>query len=216
MFKTWFFLVQALLGVFLVFDSLIVRADFIVYIDPAQTFLRTQEERLGTGNDTQPIKLSDYGILAGEAIKLERTGDFSYLGNNDLADMMIGLFSSSNTLLASGNFNRVPGAIGIGLSVTTPPTYYNNLATNISQDFLIANGQFNNYIDVTVPAGALYLFAAASDSYYSDNRDNTTGNPLAGTFNLHISTLIPIPASIWLVSSGLLFAWKVQCRKRTV
>ena len=216
MLKAWFLLAQALLGFFLLFDSLIVRADSIVQIDPARTFLRTQGERLGAGNDTQPIKLSDYGISAGETIKLERTGNFSYLGNNDLADMMIGVFSSSNTLLASGNLNRVLGAIGIGLSVTTPPTYYNNLPTNIPQDFLIANGQYNNYIDVTVPAGALYLFAAASDSYYSDNRDNTTGNPLAGTFNLHISTLLPIPASMWLVSSGLLVAWKVQGRRRTV
>jgi hypothetical protein len=105
---------------------------------------------------------------------------------------MIGVFSSTNVLLAPNFLNRVPGAIDAGMPVVTWSTLYGNMATDILQDFRIAN------TIVQVPLGANYLFVAAEDIYYSDN-SNPNGN-----YGVRITVAsVPEPSTILLLPSAL-------------
>ena len=78
---------------------------------------------------------------------------------------MIGVFSSSPTLLATDKLNRVAGAIDAGVDTVTGPTYSGNRDTDIPQDFSIRS------LKIRIPEGARYLFVAAPDNFYSDNAD---------------------------------------------
>ncbi|MFO0849595.1 MAG: PKD domain-containing protein [Gemmataceae bacterium] len=138
----------------------------LVRVDPRTSFVRTNVE---ASFSAVPIKLSDYGIQPGDAIKLRQVGDFSYTyGQADSAPSGLGVFSSSSTLLASGLSNRVPGAIDAGADLVTGATYYGGLATDIPEDFFIPTTD----LTITVPAGAAYLFLTTADtSAFADNSD---------------------------------------------
>ncbi|MCO6433356.1 hypothetical protein, partial [Nitrosomonas nitrosa] len=83
------------------------------------------------------------------------------------------------------------------------PTFFGNLPNDIAEDFLITNTL------IQIPAGAAYLFVAASDSYYSDNSD------LDGDYGMRITQVIPVPLpdTIWLISLGLLVLIRFDKRK---
>jgi len=176
-----------------------------ISIDPLNTFLFTNNDPWsGNGSvpGSVPIALGSLGISGGQFIQLEQLGSFydgtyGYGPGVDTSKLavsteMIGVFSSTNVLLAPNFLNRVPGAIDAGMPVVTWSTLYGNMATDILQDFRIAN------TIVQVPLGANYLFVAAEDIYYSDN-SNPNGN-----YGVRITVAsVPEPSTILLLPSAL-------------
>ena len=177
-----------------------------ISIDPLRTFLFTNNDPdwgQGSVPYSIPIALGNLGISGGEFIQLERLGSFydgTYgygAGINTLSlqtsTEMIGIFSSNNALMAPNVLNRVPGALDAGIPIVTWNTLYDNLSTDIPQDFRIAN------TIVQVPLGANYLFVAAEDIYYSDNSDPD------GDYGVRITSLasVPEPATFLLLGPAL-------------
>jgi hypothetical protein len=173
-----------------------------ISIDPLRTFLFTNNDPWsGNGSvaPSIPIALGDLGISGGDVIQLDRLGAFydgtyGYGTGIDTLSLqtsteMIGVFSSSDVLLAPNLLNRVPGAIDAGVPVVTWNTLFGDMATDIPQDFRIAN------TIVQVPLGANYLFVAAEDIYYSDNSDPD------GDYAVRITQLasVPEPSTLLLV-----------------
>jgi len=163
----------------------------VVSLDPRATFLRTNDDPGAL--DTVPINLSglSFAVSPGDFLHLQVLGDWRAGQNQDFADTdknTIGLFSSSNILLASSSVNRVPGAIDAGTHFVTFPTFFGGIPTDIEQDFLIAaTGNTLTSIDIRVPVGGKFLFVAAHDSFYGDNNDPD------GDYMLQIAPGAPIP-----------------------
>jgi hypothetical protein len=136
----------------------------IIGIDARCTFLRTNGE---AAPPSWPINLANLGLKAGDLVQLDVIGDFSYARGEmpDDVKAMIGVFSSSTTLLPADWLKRVEGAIEAGVDIVTAPTLMGNRDTDIAQDFSIAS------LKVRIPAGAKYLFVAAPDIFYGDNVD---------------------------------------------
>lgn len=121
------------------------------------------------------IKLSDVGAVPGDTLRLARVGTFSAvteLRDGTLTDVT-GVFSSSNVVRAASERNRIAGAIDAGVDVATGSVkrcvlliFCSQKPTDIAQDFRI-----DPQVDVTVPAGAEYLFVAALPPklFYKDN-----------------------------------------------
>ena len=189
-----------------------------ISIDPLRTFLFTNNDPwsgYGSVPYSIPIALGDLGISGGQFIQLEQLGSFydgtyGYGPGIDILSLqtsteMVGVFSSSNLLLASNLLNRVPGAIDAGLPVVTWNTLFGNMSTDFPQDFRIAN------TIVQVPLGANYLFVAAEDIYYSDNSDPD------GDYGVRITPLasVPEPSTLLLlgpvfISFGLFSRWRLS------
>lgn len=108
---------------------------------------------------------------------------------------MIGVFSSSSTLLAATNQNRVPGAIDAGTDIVTAPTHFGALATDIPQDFFISGAGTT----LVIPTGAAYLFVAAHDSLYGDNTDPDADYAV----QLEAVAAVPEPSSLLLLGMGV-------------
>jgi hypothetical protein len=136
----------------------------IIGIDARCTFLRTHSEN---ACPSWPINLANLGLKAGDLIRLDVLDDFSFSGGElpDEVKQMIGVFSSSATLLPGDRLNRVAGAIDAGVDVLTAPTLVGGRDTDITQDFSISS------LKIRIPAGARYLFVAAPDIFNSDNID---------------------------------------------
>jgi hypothetical protein len=136
----------------------------IVGIDARCTFLRTNGEN---ACPSWPINLANLGLKAGDLIRLDVLGNFSYSAGElpDEVKQMIGVFSSSATLLPADWQKRVDGAIDAGTDTPTAPTLVGGRDTDIAQDFFISS------LKIRIPAGARYLFIAAPDIFYSDNTD---------------------------------------------
>jgi hypothetical protein len=138
-----------------------------VPLDSHATYLRGDVE----DTDAQAavaINLASLGISAGDIIRIEALGDIDFTifdSAPETVPLVAGVFSSSATLLGPNELNRVPGAIEAGDDVSTVPTLFGNFQTEIAEDFAISD------IVIQVPAGAAYLFVAASDSFYGDNAD---------------------------------------------
>jgi uncharacterized membrane protein len=79
---------------------------------------------------------------------------------------LLGVFSSSSTVLDKYSQHRVPGALDAGTDFGTVLTYTDLLPTDIPEDFLIQGA-----ISVTVPTGAAFLMIGVHDSYFGDNVD---------------------------------------------
>jgi hypothetical protein len=173
-------------------------------IDPVQTYLFTNNDPWsGNGSvpGTTPVALSALGISGGDFIQLEEVGAWydGHAGYNgvdvsamDTVKEMIGVFSSSNTLLAPNIFDRVPGALDAGVHIVTWDTLFGNMPTDIPYDFGITNTFLH------VPVGANYLFVAAHDIYYSDNSDPN------GDFAVRITPIasVPEPSALLLLALG--------------
>lgn len=177
-----------------------------ISIDPLQTFLFTYNDPdWGTGSvaGTTPIVLSDIGLSGGDLIQLEKLGDWydghaGYTGVDvaalDVMTEMVGVFSSSNELLAPDVLARVPGVLGTGAEYTTWNTLYSNMTTDVYGDFRIDN------TFLYIPFGATHLFVAAHDIYYSDNSDPD------GDYAVRITKIesVPEPSTLLLLISALL------------
>ncbi len=181
-----------------------------ISIDPTRTFLLTAGDPWDGGEavaGSLPIRLADYGIAPGDFVLLEQLGDYyngaeGYLGNVaslDTDTAMIGIFSSTDELLAPNLLNRVPGAVDAGQYIVTMNTLYGGegnagVPTDIPYDFGIGANIFQ------IPTGAAYLFVAAHDVYYSDNSDPD----LDFAVRMTRITAVPEPSSGILLALGLL------------
>jgi hypothetical protein len=188
-----------------------------ISIDPLKTFLFTNNDPWsGNGSvaGSTPIVLSEIGISGGDTIQLEMLGDWydghaGYGPGVDVSAMdtvkeMIGLFSSSDTLLAPNIFDRVPGALDAGVHIVTWNTLFGNMPTDIPDDFGITNTFLH------VPVGANYLFVAAHDIYYSDNSDPD------GDFAVRITQIASVPEpSTLLLLAPVFLAFGLFSRKRS-
>jgi hypothetical protein len=80
--------------------------------------------------------------------------------------VLIGLFSLTSELKPIEFLRRVPGAIDSGRDYKTDETYFDNLSTDIPEDFIIRS-PFENVIEI--PRNAKFLFLCIADTYYPDN-----------------------------------------------
>ena len=92
--------------------------------------------------------------------------------------------------------------------MTTPVTLSGKIPTDIAQDFFI--NPFPSVTAVNIPADAMFLFAAANDSFYSDNRDPDRD------FAVRIAAVnaAPEPSTLALVGLGLAGAGVARRRGR--
>ena len=178
-----------------------------ITIDPRATFLFTNNDPwsgIGSVSGTTPIALSALGISGGDFIQLELLGDW-YDGHAgygpgvdvsamDVVKEMIGVFSSSNTLLTPNIFDRVPDALDAGVHIVTWNTLFGNMPTDSHDVFGITNTFLH------VPVGANYLFVAAHDIYYSDNSDPDRD------FAVRITPIasVPEPSTLFLLALGFI------------
>ena len=142
-----------------------------VTIEPQSTYLRVAPS--DTARPAAPIHLPSRGIQPGDQIRLRRVGSFEPKGGGSVIYSMTGVFSSSKTLLAGDNLNRVKDAIDAGKDVKTTNSSKDGKPTDIPEDFPIAakDDKFQDRVYVTVPQGAKYLFVAGEAELYEDNTD---------------------------------------------
>lgn len=179
------------------------KADSVIVVNVAATFLRTSDD---PAQNTIPVSLSSLGLQSGDEISIQAFGDFCYYATNCFRDNVppqpiSGLFSTSSTLLSSSLLNRVPGAIGgVGTPAFTGPTFFDDLPTDISQDFLIP--QIPGSTEITIPGGANFLFLSVTDSYYSDNVDRDQEVGVRISIDSQTSP-VPEPSTLVLVGCGV-------------
>ena len=143
------------------------QAQFHVSLHPKNAYLHTNSDSSG---DAVPVDLAAFGIAPGMHLRITQPGDFDPGPGGDTAISLLGIFSSTTTLLAESNLDRVADAIDAGFDFVSSPTYFGSQPTDVPEDFAITFvGQPD--VTVTVPAGAAYLFLAPHDSWYQDNSD---------------------------------------------
>lgn len=153
-------------------------------LNPRATYLRT--------NNDSPLAplildLASLGIAPGSWLQVGTIGGFRYInGGQDGFRSLIGVFSSSNTLLATSVQARVPGAIAAGPAFASGGTYYGALPMDIPEDFMCSRNAWDDRLTVQVPAGAAFLFLGVHDSLYNDNAD--PNNDYAA-----VVTVVPTP-----------------------
>ena len=143
-----------------------------VALDPMATYLRRDAEDPVPG--ALAIALADFGIQAGDNIQLTARGDFQasgppFNGTPFLDDSagLVGVFSSSDVLLAADQLNRVQDAIDAGDDVFTGESCTTiPVSTDIPEDF----GIFPE-TTIVVPPGVTHLFVSVGDCFYADNLD---------------------------------------------
>jgi hypothetical protein len=198
--RSMFAAVSGLLALALLADVGRAKADTVISVDPGATYLLTSNDP--NALDSPAISLSSLGIQDGQKIFLQAIGDFCFsifnpagCAASEVPSFLVGVFSSSNSLLGSTNLNRVAGAIQTsdGINVVTGNTLMGGLATDIPQDFGIPHDPGST--TVTVPQGANYLFVSVSDSFYGDNGDRM------GIFLCAYPALPSRPASFLLARS---------------
>jgi hypothetical protein len=158
-----------------------VDAQTVFAIDPRGTYLRTNQD---TPQPPLIINLTNLSLRPGQYVRLEVQG--ACRPGPQFPDdyyTTIGVFSSNNTLLATNQPHRVPGAIvSCGAPIVSNNTHFGNLPTDIPQDFVIAHqGTGRRVSTVRIPEGAAFLFVCFHDSFYQDNTDPN------GDYRLRIS-----------------------------
>lgn len=138
-------------------------------LNPRQTYLHTNSD-----SPLAPLvlDLASLGIAPGDWLRIGTTGGFRYInGGADDFQSLVGVFSSTSTLLASSVQHRVPGAIAAGPHFVSGNTYYGAQPIDIVEDFFCSRNAYEDHIQVRVPAGAAFLFLGVHDSLYNDNVD---------------------------------------------
>jgi len=136
-------------------------------IDPTGTYLRINQD---AANGPTVLKLDSLGVVAGDSLFIRILGEMDLdpgAGVNgqpgSRSFSVIGVFSSSETVLASDVLERIPGAINVPGEIESGPTGVGELVTDIPEDAVMNRGQF------LVPAGATTLFLSPNDRFFSDN-----------------------------------------------
>ena len=83
-----------------------------IQINPTATYLLTDADP--SASDAVAIDLAALGIAAGDVLRLQQVGAYDRDDGGpdpDAAVGMTGVFSTSATLLAAGNLDRVSGAV---------------------------------------------------------------------------------------------------------
>lgn len=118
------------------------------------------------------LDLVALGISPGQYLRVGTVGAFRYInGGQDNYRSLVGVFSSSSTLLATNVQQRVPDAIAAGPTFASGGTYYGSLPMDIPQDFFASRNTWDDHVVVRVPNGAAFLFLAVHDSLFNDNVD---------------------------------------------
>lgn len=133
-------------------------------VDPTRTYLRVSGDDAG---DAEPVDIGSLGVQGGSQVRIVRQGSFT--GSSGGLGMTA-VFSGSGALSSGDQRERVVDALDAGEDYETSATFNGGQATDISEDFLVAdNGGEQTSVTVTVPDGATHLFVAAIDNYYQDN-----------------------------------------------
>jgi hypothetical protein len=176
-------------------------ASITVPLNPRATYLMTNSDPGVL--DAVGIDLATVFARPGDILFIEQLGDYSFdvLGDPNRPDNvtnLVGVFSSTNTLLDSTNSQRLPGALTANgviplVGWTTDPTFFGGLATDIGEDFYVGPAA------VFVPYNAKYLFFSPADSLFSDNGDPD------GDYAVRITNLTSIQ-TVPEVGSPIIFA----------
>ncbi|QDU66350.1 hypothetical protein [Engelhardtia mirabilis] len=153
------------------------------------------------------VPLAGLGAVPGKSLLLEGFGDLDNGPSGDTILSLIGLYSSSPTLLGPELLHRVPGAIDAGVEFISAPTLSGGQPTDIPEDFRITSAAQPNVV-VAIPVGALYLFIGNHDSQWFDNSD-PDGDlgcrvTVVGTWTEHGAGLAGTAGTPKLVGTGLL------------
>ena len=175
--------ISLLIGLFSV-NVLIVAADdtdFTVDVSYRGTFLLAESfEGSPTGGSAVEnpaiIDLIAEGFKEGDYVTISYSGKLyggAYWDSGDLGESnteenyeISGLFSTSNELGSVDILNRVPGAIDFGEDIDTGETWFQNIPTDIEEDFIIEPYTGKT---IQIPPNAKYLFICKADSFYPDN-----------------------------------------------
>lgn len=202
--KMWMRYLGGLVLGLLILTAQRAKADSIIVVNVAATYLLTSEDPYA--QNTIPVSLSSLGLQPGDEISMQAFGDFCYFAPNCFKFIVppgpiLGLFSTSSSLLSSSLLNRVPGAIGgVGTPAASWLTYYGNLPTDIPQDFLIP--QIPGSTEITIPTGANFLFLSVIDTLYGDNLDRDQEVGVRISVDSQTSS-VPEPSTLVLVGCGV-------------
>jgi hypothetical protein len=146
----------------------------MVSVDPKATYLHATCDSPALPTI---VDLAAFGLAPGDGLKLSygvAPPGFSFygcggpfVGAEDTS--ILGVFSSSSTLLPPSAHPRVPGALEAGTDVSTGPTFFCNELNDIPQDFRIFPP---SGFTIQIPAGATHLFLGVDDNYWADNCGN--------------------------------------------
>ena len=187
--------------------------EIVLLLDPKATYLRLSLfDQARDPLDAFPIRLANFGIEAGDVLRLGSRGDHQFIGLNRPEDeavtAYVGVFSSTQELLGPDQAHRVPGAIDTGEDFVTMMTFTQNptgdpsLVTDIPEDFFIGGE-----LIIEVPEGAEFLFVTTNQSRFSDDFDLDADSRLLIT-NLSV---IPAPAAL---PAGLVLMGALGLRRR--
>jgi hypothetical protein len=133
----------------------------LVPVNPKATYLNADQN----ADAPTPVSLASLNIQPGDRLLLRQLGSFNFATQGeDQLSAMVGVFSTSATLLPRGILRRVPGAVSSGTPFLTA-LVDEVITTDIPEDFLI------NQSIITVPPGATHLFLSGHDVHYGDNSD---------------------------------------------
>jgi len=165
-------------------------------VDPSGTFLHTNQDAQAP---PLVVDLEGLGVFPGQTIRLYRFGSCeSTVPTSQTISVLDCAFSASDVLGPSADLQRVVDAIGIGDDFATPPTQNGGQATEIPEDFGVANER-----EVQVPDGAKFLIVGVYDDHFDDNID------VDRDLRLAIAPLCPLAVDIIESTSRPAFGFRV-------
>jgi hypothetical protein len=140
-------------------------------IETRATYLRTNSDSGALPATAYP--LSAFGLTAGGWCRIEQVGDWRPSNSHpDASRAMLGIFSTSSTLLSSSTLVRVPGGVGAGAAAVSSNTYFGGLTTDVAADFRIAFSPPGPYAArLRIPPTAQFVFFSPADQLFYDNSD---------------------------------------------